>query len=263
MKKILTICVTIAIVVLSTQAFAVEFSSAPNKLSAYYIAPAQSIAEIKTKLTHNGFKILATTNILNGHDVLTITNAELQTTNTYMAAINVSISTKDVRVQNPSYLGAAYLGDTYRYGQFKSTVNALEKALGTLKESAQKTDFSDLKEYRFMFGMPKFIDTIKVKNGSGLVNRVKNSAYTLRLPNGLILVGHKLKIKTNKFLQTLGQEKNAQLLPYQSMIFQNRAVMLDPKYYLALQLPLLTMGEFMEIASIPDQIEKEIKKAYK
>ena len=42
-----------------------------------------------------------------------------------------------------------------------------------------------------------------------------------------------------------------------------KAIMLDPKYYLAVSLPLLTMGEFMKIASAPGEIEKDIKRTYK
>jgi len=266
MKRILTLCMT-TVVVLSTNALAFDFSSTPSKISAHYIAPTQLVDDLKSKLKTNGFEILATTNILKGHDVITVTNDELKATNTYMATLQVSVSAKEVRVQNPSYLGAAYLGNKYKYGKFKATVNALEKALGSLKGSAQKTNFSDLEDYRFMFGMPKLADVITVKEGTGLADKAKantkNVAYTLTLPNGVTLVGHKLRGRTNKFLKTLGQQKNAQLLPYESMVFANAVQMLDPKYYLALSLPLLSMGEFMEIASVPDQIEKDIKRAYK
>ncbi len=266
MKKMLTLCITTA-VILTTNALAFDFGKTPDKISAHYVTPAQSVNDVKSKLTKNGFKILATTTPIAGHKILSITNDELKATNTYMAVINVNVGAKEVRVQNPSYLGAAYLGDKYKYGQFKATVNALEKALGSLKGSNQKTDFSDLAEYHFMFGMPKLADTITVKEGKGLAKKVtaknKYVAYTLTLPNGLILVGHNLKGETNKFLKTLNQERNAQLLPYQSMVYGNAVQMLDPKYYLALSLPLLSMGEFMKIASVPDQIEKDIKRAYK
>ena len=66
----------------------------------------------------------------------------------------------------------------------------------------------------------------------------------MTLPNGLILVGHKLNKRTNKFLKILGEEENAQIL--------------DPKFYLAISLPNLSMNQFMDIASIPDEIQKEI-----
>ncbi len=261
MKKLfITITATILLI---TNVVAYNFGSTPSKISAYFIAPAQPLKRIKEKLVDNGFKILAITNIIDNYNVITITNDELQATNTYMATIHVNVNSLDIRIQNPSYLGAAFLGDEYKYGQFKSTVNALEKALGSLKDSKQKIDFDELKDYNFMIGMPKVDDTITLKRGKNLASKVKNIAYKLTLPNGLILVGHKLSKKTNKFLKTLNEEKNAQILPYESMIFKDSVQILDPKFYLALSLPNLSMGQFMEIASIPDEIETEIRKAYR
>ena len=262
MKKLFATTITAA-VLLTTNAIAYDFGSTPSKISAHFVAPAQSSDSVKKKLTDNGFKILATTNIIEGHDVITITNDELQATNTYMATINVSVNGSDVHVQNPSYLGAAFLGDKYKYGQFKATVNSLEKALGSLKGSKQKTDFSNLEDFNFMMGMPKVDDTISVKEGKDLASKISDTAYTLTLPNGNVLVGHKLSKETNKFLKTLKEENNAQILPYESMVSKDEAQMLDPKFYLALSLPNLSMGQFMEIASVPDDIETEITKAYK
>jgi len=262
MKRLLTTTIT-ATVLLITNATAYDFGSTPKTISAQFVAPAQTLDSVKKKLTENGFKILSTTNIIDGHDVLAITNDELKATNTYMAAIHVSVNGSDVRVQNPSYLGAAFLGDKYKYGQFKATVNALEKALGSLKDSKQKTDFDDLEDYNFMMGMPKVDDTITIKEGKDLASKVSDAAYTLTLPNGNVLVGHKLSKKTNEFLKTVNEENNAQILPYESMVFKDEVQILDPKFYLALSLPKLSMGQFMKIASVPDDIETEITKAYK
>jgi len=262
MKKLFATTITVA-VLLTTNATAYDFGSKPSKISSQFIAPAQLLDSVKKKLTDNGFKILATTKIIDDHDVITITNEELQATNTYMATINISVNGSDVHIQNPSYLGAAFLGDKYKYGQFKATVNALEKALGSLKDSKQKTDFDDLEDYNFMMGMPKVDDTITVEEGKDLASKLKDVAYKLTLPNGNVLVGHKLSKKTNEFLKTVGEENNAQILPYESMVLKGEVQILDPKFYLALSLPKLSMGQFMEIASIPDDIEQEITKAYK
>lgn len=120
-----------------------------------------------------------------------------------------------------------------------------------------------------MFGMPYVEDTIEVAQGDDLVSKLsgpkaeKYIAYSVQLPNGATLVGHILNKRTNKFLKKIGQESNAQLLPYEAMIKDGKVTILDPKYYLALSLPLLSMTEFMKIATAPDQIEKDIKKAYK
>ena len=255
--------------ILSMKLFAFSFTPVPKQISAHYIAPSQNLQLLISKLQANGFTVLATTTILKKYNIITITNQELQNTNSYMATLQVNVNPKEVRVQNPSYLAAAYLGSSYRYGQFKKTVNALERSLGTLTHGFQKADFSTLSSYRFMYGLPKRDDTLSIKKTTNLIERIStvNSkryiAYILALPNGSMLVGHKLRTKTYEFLEILGQEKNSQILPYESMIIGNEVSIMNPKYYLALSLPQLSLHEFMQIASFPDQIYRNIKKAYK
>ncbi|HFQ62415.1 MAG TPA: hypothetical protein ENK39_09000 [Epsilonproteobacteria bacterium] len=243
---------------------------APNVLSAYYAAQPQTLEGTKQNLEKNGFTILAQTEVLKGHTVLTITNAQLQATNTFLATLNVHVNGKDeIRVQNPSYFAAAYLQDKYSYGQFGDTLHALQSALGDLYVVNDVFETTELPEYQFMMGMPHFDDFIEVSEGEDLVQKVtshkaeKYVAYTLKLPNGTILVGHKLRSRTNKFLHKINAERNTNILPYQSLIKEGKAIILDPKYYLALSLPLLTMSDFMKIASAPGEIEKDIKRAYK
>jgi hypothetical protein len=271
MKKLISTCVTTMLVLSSTLSAEFTFDKAPKEMSAYYTSKIQTLAEVQSKLKKNGFEILVTTEVIKDKNVITITNAELQATNSYLATINVLVNSEanEVRVQNPSYFGAAYLQDKYTYGQFKATLDALEKTLGTMSEVKEKSDFSDLPDYNFMFGMPHFDDAITVKTADEVYKKLDNPkmekyiAYKLSLPNGNILVGHKLRKKTNKFLKTINQQQNAQLLPYKALVFANQVQILDPKYYLALSLPLLSMGEFMKIASIPDLIKKDIERVYK
>lgn len=267
MKSVLTYY--ILMLMLSIKIFAFDFSQVPQKISAHYTAPSQNIQVLINKLKKHGFSILAKTKILKTHNILTISNQELQNTNSYMATLQVNVNAKEIRVQNPSYLAAAYLGKNYQYGQFKNTVNALENALGGLTNSIQKADFNTLANYRFMYGLPRKEDSILIKRDKKIMEKISRPkaqqyiVYTLTLPNGAILVGHKLRAKTNKFLEILGEEKNAQILPYEAMIIGNEVRMMNPKYYLALSLPLLSLHEFMQIASVPDQIYRNIKKAYK
>ena len=243
---------------------------APKEFTAYYAANPQTIDGLKAKLKAAGFTVLATTKILNGKTVVTVTNDELKKTNTLVATLQVLVNGEDeVRVQNPSYFGAAYLQEKFKYGQFSATLKALQAALGDIYETNDKFEFDDLAKYQFMFGMPYFDDTITVAEGENLIGRLsgekasKYVAYTLKLPNGASIVGHKLRSRTNKFLQKIEAERNANILPYESMIKDGKAVILDPKYYLALSLPLLSMSDFMKIASAPGEIEKDIKRAYK
>ncbi len=265
MKKVLVIHLLFLVV---PKLFAFNAASVPKKLSAHYVAESQALDMVKNKLQNNGFHILAITPILKNQHVITITNQELQNTNSYMATLQVNVNETEIRVQNPSYLAAAYLSKNYRYGQFKATINALERSLGTLHNGFQQAELSSLGEYRFMYGLPKKEDTLTVKQASNILEKISSEsakkyiAYTLTLPNGSILVGHKLRERTNRFLQILGEEKNAQILPYEVMIKGDKVSMMNPKYYLALSLPQLSLREFMEIASVPDRIYRNIKKAY-
>ena len=239
---------------------------APEVLSTYYAAKAQSAAKVTSKLKANGFSIVATTEPIKGSTVITVTNKELKNTNSWLATLNVLVNAKEVRVQNPSYFGAAYLQDKFKYGQFAGTLKSLQKALGDLHTVKDEFKLSKLAKYQFMMGMAYVEDTIVVGEGADLATKLKDNkyvAYSLKLPNGSTLVGHSLRSRTNKFLLKIDAGHNALILPYRSMIKDGKAEMLDPKYYLAVSLPLLSMGEFMKIASAPAEIEKDIKRTYK
>ena len=263
MKKMIRICMTATVVLTSHLVAEFNFDKVPTKLTAHYLAGIQSVADIKSKLKSNGFSILATERVLKNKTVITITNDELKATNSYMATLHILVNSKDneVRVQNPSYLASAYIKG-YRYGDFKATLNSLEKVLSNMIPILQQKRMDELAEYHFMFGMPYLEDTLTVAQNVSSPNASKIS-YSLKLPNGTTLVGHRLTKKTSSFLNKINQSKNIQLLPYESMIKDGKATILDPKYYLALSLPNLSMGEFMKIATIPDAIEKEIEKSYR
>ena len=235
----------------------------PTYLSADF-APLEAV---KQKLTDSGFSILSTQPILKGETVLTITNPALKATHSFLSALNVVVNdtAHEVRLQNPDYLGRALLGKHFKPGMFDPTLQALQKALGTLYASKDSMETSDLPGYHFMMGMPYVGDTVEIASGSDLAARARGNktvAYTLPLPDGSTLVGHLLSKRTAKYLKKLGVTHNACMLPYTTLIHGDKAEALDPKYYLALSLPQLSMGEFMKIATVPDAIIKELKKAY-
>ncbi len=245
-------------------------TTAPKILTAYYVADYQTVDKVKKKLETNGFLLLSVNEILPHKTVLTFTNAELQKTNSFLSALHLLVNdNSEIRVQNPSYFGAAFLQDKYKYGQFKETLLNLKTVLGEMYESEDKFEFDELADYNFMFGMPDKNDMITVAKGNSLLSRLREEnatqyiAYSLQLSNGTTLVGHKLQHKTYAYLKTIKEEHNVQLFPYEVIIRENKAVMLHPKYYLALSLPLLSMTDFMKIASAPAEIVKDIEKAYK
>ncbi len=144
-------------------------------------------------------------------------------------------------------------------GKFPQTVSNLASALGTLKGSKEGLSSSKLPKYHFMFGMPYFNEQIVV----GGANPTKSVLYKITLSNGNVLVGHKLSSSDRGFLSKIHSMDNAALLPYQSMISGGKAKIMNAKYYLALSLPKLGMGDFMKISDIPGKIENDIKADYK
>ena len=245
-----------------------NFDTPPQKLTAYYSSAIQPIDILEDKLRKNGFEILSITEVLKGEIVLTITNNELKVTNSYMATLQLLVNTihPEIRVQNPSYFGAAYLQEKYYYGQFKETLQALNNVLGEMSEVQESYDLKELAHFQFMYGLPFFKDTIRIKSEGNPFIKVKDSihiAYSLKLPNGSVLVGHHFRRRSTNFLKTIQEERNAQILPYESMIQEGKVSILNPKYYLALSLPFLDLAQFMKIATAPDTIKREITRAYR
>lgn len=237
----------------------ISFSNA-DSISAYYTAGAKSVSSVKSSLQANGFKVLSTYSMGGGKTIVTVTNTQLKNTNTFIAALNVFVNgSSEVLVQNPEYFGLAYLGKNFTRGSLKDTVLSLARALGQLQPTSDILDSSKLPHYHFMIGMPYFEEQTTVAKGASL--SPKSFLYKLTLPNGNILVGHKLS-SAKGFLSKINSTNKSALLPYQSMIVGNKAVILAPKYYLALSLPLLKMGSFMKISDIPSKIEEDIIKQY-
>ena len=242
----------------------------PEKLSVYYSAAPQTISDIVWKLKLNGFTVLAKDQILEGKTVITFTNEALTKTNSFVSVLHLLVNEdKEIRVQNPSYFAAAYLQDKYSYGDFSETLKSLNRALNGMYEVKEQYKFENLANYHFMIGMPRVGDTIILAQGDDLVSKVKDVnasehiSYTLPLPNGSLLVGHRLKQSTYEYLKNIKAENNALLFPYNVMISKGEAFMLAPKYYLALSLPLLSMTDFLQIASAPEVIGEDIKQVYK
>ncbi len=245
-------------------------TTSPKTLSVYYEADLQTVEEMRYALLSHGFIVLATDEILKGKTVISFTSEALKSTNSFMSVLHLLVNEgKEIRVQNPSYFAAAYLQEKYHYGDFNSTLQALDAALGGMYEVKENLKLNDLAEYHFMFGMPNVEDTILVAKGDDLKTKAKDNnhsetiSYTLDLPSGALLVGHRLSAQIYEELSIIKAENNAQIFPYQVMIENERAYILAPKYYLALSLPLLSMTDFLKIASAPEKIVTEISQSYK
>lgn len=239
------------------------------KISAYYTAPYTTVNTLKAKLGKAGFDVLATYSPASKEHikVIVFTNKVLKENASKkkrgFAAVQrvmVDSSKKIVRTTNPTYWLKAFMQKDYVAGVDTTVKASLKKALGELSPTKDVLDESDLEHYHFMMAMPYYEDMIPLKKGATV--NPKKRVFEVKLDNGSVLVGVKMSKNTENFIDKIGVE-NAILLPYTVLIEDGTVYALHAKYYLALSYPLLSMGEFMQISSIPDAIERKLKKSLK
>ena len=243
-----------------------------NAISAYYDASYADAEQVESKLKEAGFDVLATYSPAKKDylKVLIFTNKELIATASKktrgFAAIQrvlVNAQAKTVRVTNPGYWLRGFMQKEFTPDSDKGIQEAITKALGTLTPSKDTVEEKDLAEYQYAISMPYYQDMLEIKTGEGLADKIKKKKlFALTLENGSILVGIKMSKNSETFIETIG-EQNALVLPYTMLIEDGKAYALHAKFYLAMSYPLLTLGEFMKISSVPDAIERKLKKSFK
>jgi len=263
MSKMITKILTVSALLVAT-----AVSAQAAKISAYYTAPFASAKTVKSKLGKAGFKVLATYSPASKKNlsVIIFTNKKLTALASKksrgFAAIQrvmVDSTAKTVLVTNPSYWLAAFMQKENNPAVGTSVKNAIGKALGKLTATEDVLNAGDLSGYHFMIGMPYYKEMIELKTG-GKTN-AKKKIFELKLANGSKLVGVTMGKTTESFVDKIGTDK-AILLPYTILEEDGKAYALHPKYYIALSYPLLSMGQFMGISSIPDVIDRKLKKIF-
>lgn len=240
-----------------------------GKISAYYNAPYASSKTVKSKLGKAGFKVLASYSPAQNANVNVIvyTSKKLQAlanqkTRGFAAIQRVMVDSKakTVLATNPTYWLKAFMQKDYKAGVDTAVKTSLGKALGQLTATKDVLEEDDLAGYHFMMAMPYYEDMLTLKENADVDSKKK--IFDLKLANGSRLVGVKMSKNTENFTDKIGADK-AILLPYTVLIEDGKVYTLHAKYYLALSYPLLSMGEFMDISSIPDAIERKLKKSLK
>ena len=264
MSKMITKILAVSALLVAT-----AVSAQAAKISAYYTAPYASAKTVKSKLGKAGFKVLATYSPA-GHDnqkVVIFTNKKLTALASKksrgFAAIQrvmVDSKAKTVMVTNPSYWLAAFMQKDYNAADATAVQNGISKALGKLTATKDVLDAGDLSGYHFMIGMPYYKEMIELKAGGKV--KAKKKVFELKLANGSTLIGVNMGKTTESFVDKIGTDK-AILLPYTILVEDGKGYALHPKYYIALSYPLLSMGQFMGISSIPDVIDRKLKKIFR
>ena len=251
----------------------------PNgqKVYAYYYAPYEDQSTVEEKLEDAGFEIVAVYPLSNENSSIIITNDELKEASAkpgkgFAAILRVLVDAQQhrVAVTNPVYFGKAFLQQDYSHDLGLSLTGLLKDALGPLTASPDAYNYDALEDFRFMIGMPTFDNTYLLGEGTDdvLLSKLetydegKDIVFKLPVGAGQTLVGFKLGKRTESFVGKIGEE-NAEVLPYTILIEDGKATALKVEYYIAISYPLLTMGQFMDIATLPGAVERELAKPFK
>ena len=245
-----------------------------GQISAYLRGELLEAEEVEKRLHDAGFDVLTSVKLDKKGDLISVvfTNQALigmasKTGKGFASTLRVLINKKEkkISITNPLYLLKAFLQDDFDKASAKKLLTAISSKFGKLKNSDDKLKFQLLPKYQFMSGLPYYKDNIVVASGDNLLEKIKDNKrvfFEQKLDNGSVVVGIALHKRTNGFLKKIGS-KNAAMLPLLVLIEEGKAMMLDPKYYISIMYPQLTMEEFMKIATIPDSMVKDSKRVFR
>lgn len=248
-----------------------------QSVSAYVYLPYSDSETVRGKLRAGGFDIIANyaptiqseTIIISSPELLKMADKPLRG---FAAVLRVLVDKEHHRIAytNPIYFLKAFLQQDFDYAAALKVFEKLEYALGKGTPSPDQHAYDDLPNFHFMVGMPYYQNTYTLAEGetAALVDKLevyKHGApivFKLQVGEGRTLFGFDLSWRSKKFVKKIGTQ-NAEVLPYTILIEDGRATALAAKYYLAVSYPLLSMGGFMTIATVPGDIEKELEEAFK
>jgi len=248
-----------------------------QKVPAYYYAAFAEADALKEKLGAAGFEIVATYAPTKNSETIVITTEALKAAASkpergFAAILRVLVDEENNRVSvtNPVYFGKAFLQGAYDHKLATQLNESLASVLGEMTAAPDTLEYDELDGYHFMVGMPYYDDVYELGEGETAELASKLESYKkgklvefkLALGEGRTLYGVDLSRRTKKFVSKIGAQ-NAQILPYTVLIEDGKAKALAGKYYIAISYPLLSMGEFMTIATVPGAIEKELSKPFK
>ena len=284
MRKLLTLIASVAILSFTGCSMNEANPEAKSGLegtqvNTYLIGAYIDTKEAQSKLEAAGFEVLASYQSVKKGTTLVFTNDALKAEGAkpgraYAAVSRLFIDEKEKMISftNPVYFGKAYMQDEYNHAVFSEVLKNINNEFSGLTASKDEMTFDDLAGYHFMMGMPYYAeqDELGKPNATTADAVAKAKAYKkgkavifeLKLSETSTLLGYDLGKRTKKFVKKIGRANGA-LLPWCVSIENGQAKALNAKYYIALSYPLLDMGGFMGIATVPGAITKDLEKAFK
>lgn len=263
-----------------------------------YIKATVPAAEVESKLTEAGFKIVGKYEPYTGAKVIVITSdrlkeaAALSTFGGYGAVQRVAITDNgdgEKVVKVVSYTNPTYWANAYQMKDDLIDVGVkLEEALGNAEEFGSKKGLTEnkLKKYHYTVFMPYFTDPVLLakhanheqavsaveaglkgekgdQNDTKFVYRV-DIADTNKTLFGMQVLGKsdgadaKLMSILNKYTK---QPEHTAYMPYEILVSGKKVYMLHGKFRIAIAFPDLRMWQFMKIRNAPAGIEEAARAA--
>jgi hypothetical protein len=251
----------------------------PAMTNAYLIGSYEKKKKVVKKLEKAGFTIISTSKVgKKKMDLVIFSHPELQALAnqpkrgflTGVLRVLINKKDKEIRISSPTYFLQAFLQDDYKADVAEKMADLLNGAFSGLKPSSDQWPEDSLKGFQYMIGMPGYQDVTVLGEGSveELVAKIdkkvkkKQFVFKEKLAEDRYVYGVMPGKRTSKFVDKIGPQ-NALALPWMILIEDGKAVTFDGKYFIALSYPLLSMDQFMTIATIPGAIEKDMKKLFK
>ena len=247
-----------------------------DRVAAYLQGSLISKDEAKAKLEAAGFTLLASYKVDKKGKMTSmvftdqnLTDAASKEGRGFAASLRLLVDEKNnqISISNPVYVMKAFMQDDYNDALALVTLKRLRDNFEGLQNSKDVVKFIRLPRYKFMDSMPVYEDMKVVASGKNDVllekaRKSKKVVFEQKLSNGATLLGVQLARRTSKFVKKTGYQ-NSELLPYPILIENGKAKILAPKYYIAVMYPLLSMSEFMTIATVPGAISKDCDKIFR
>jgi len=284
MRKLLTLIASLAVLSFSACSTGSANPDAKSGLegtqvSTYLVGAYMSAADAQTKLEEAGFSVVATYTPVKKGTTIVFTNDALKAEaakpgRAHAAVLRLFVDDKEKMISftNPVYFGKAFMQDDYKHAVFNAALESINGAFSELKPSKDELAFDDLSGYHFMMGMPYYADADELGKPAATTadavtkakeyKKGKAIIFEIKLSETSTLLGYDLGKRTKKFVKKIGRA-NAAILPYCVAIENGQATALNGKYYIAISYPLLDMGGFMGIATVPGAITKDLEKAFK
>lgn len=280
MRKLLTIISTVAVLTFCGCAGKSDVKAAnepTGNMNTYFKGAYIDADTASATLKDAGFEVLANYKSIKKGKTLVFTCPTLKAEaakpgRAYIAVMRMFIDEKEqtISITNPVYWGKAFMQEQYDHDKFTAVSNKINSAFPGLTKSLDEWDYDELAGYHFTAMMPYYEDQPVIAEGSNAdllakakdYKKGKNLIFELKLSDTSTLIGYGLGASTTRFPKKIGRN-NAGLLPWTISIEDSKAKILPGEYYIALSYPLLKMGGFMGIMSIPDSVIKDLSKPFK